>query len=67
MMKCGGHYENVKLEMGDYHLKTRMFSIDMGGCDIMLGFEWLRNMGLITTDFQELYMRFVKDSHTYML
>ena len=36
-MKCGGHYENVKLQMGDYHLKTRMFAIDMGGYDIVLG------------------------------
>ena len=37
MIKCGGCYENVKLQVGDYHLKTHMFSIDMGGCDIVLG------------------------------
>jgi hypothetical protein len=36
MMKCGGRCENVKLHMGDYHLKTHLFSIDMGGCDIIL-------------------------------
>lgn len=35
-MKCGGRCENVKLQMGDYHLKTYMFSIDMGGFDIVL-------------------------------
>lgn len=59
-MKCGGRCENVKLQMGDYHLKTRMFAIDMGGFDIVLGVEWIRILGPI-------YMNFVKDSHTYML
>ena len=37
MMKYGGRCDNVKLQMGDYHLKTHMFSINMGGCDIVLG------------------------------
>jgi hypothetical protein len=36
-MKCGGHCENVCLQIGQYNLKYHMFSIDMGGCDIVLG------------------------------
>jgi len=36
-MKCGGICENVKLQMGAYHMKTHMFSISMGGYDIVLG------------------------------
>jgi hypothetical protein len=40
-MKCGGHCENVCLQIGEYNLKSHMFSIDMGGCDIMLGVEWI--------------------------
>jgi hypothetical protein len=40
-MKCGGCCENVRLQMSDYSLKTHMFSIKMGGCDIVLGVEWL--------------------------
>jgi hypothetical protein len=35
-MKCGGHCENVCLQIGDYHLKSHMFSINMGGCEIVL-------------------------------
>jgi hypothetical protein len=66
-MKCGGRCENVKLQMGDYHLKTHMFSISMGGCDIVLGVEWIHTLGLITMDYQELYMRFTQDAHTYTL
>ena len=66
-MKCGGRCENVKLQMGDYQLKTHMFAIDMGSFDIVLGVEWLHTLGKITMNFQELYMNFVKEYHTCML
>jgi hypothetical protein len=36
-MKCWGECENVWIQIGQYHLKSHMFSIDMGGCDIVLG------------------------------
>jgi ribosomal protein S17 len=36
MMRCGGRCENVKLQMGEYSLKTHMFSVEMGGCDVVL-------------------------------
>jgi hypothetical protein len=52
-MKCGGNCENVKLQMDDYHMKTHMFSITMGGCDIVLGVEWL----LGTTWIINIYSR----------
>jgi hypothetical protein len=38
-MKCCGWCENVCLEIGHYQLKYHMFSIDMGGCDIVLSVE----------------------------
>ena len=53
MLKCGGQCENVKLKMGDYHLKYHMFAIDMGGCDVVLGVEWLRTLGPLPMDFKE--------------
>jgi hypothetical protein len=66
-MKCEGHCKNVKLQMGDYHLKIQMFSIATGGCDVVLGVEWIRTLGPITMDYQELYMSFTKDAHPYTL
>jgi hypothetical protein len=57
-MKCGGCCENVCLQIGRYRLKSLMFSIDMGGCDIVLNVEWLRTLGLILMDFKELTMQF---------
>ena len=66
-MKCEGRCENVKLQMGHYQLKTHMFSINMGGCDIVLSAKWLRTLGPITIDFQELYMSFKQNNHMHTL
>jgi hypothetical protein len=64
-MKCGGCCENVRLQIGDYHLKSHMFAIDMGGCDIVLGADWLRTLGPILMDFKYLTMQFDKEGHQY--
>jgi len=34
-IKYGGCCENVHLQIGHYHLECHMFTIDMGGCDIV--------------------------------
>jgi hypothetical protein len=57
-MKCVGHYENVDIQIGQYHLKTHMFSINMGCCDIVLGVEWLCTLRPIIMDFKDLTMQF---------
>jgi hypothetical protein len=56
-MKFGGRCENVRLQIGQYNLKYHMFTIDMGGCDIVLGAEWLHTLGPITMDFKDLTMQ----------
>jgi hypothetical protein len=53
-MKCGACCENVRLQMGYYYLKNHMFSTKLGGCDIVLGVEWLWTLGPISIDFHEL-------------
>lgn len=37
MTKFDDQCENLKLQMGDYHLKAHMFAIEMGGCDVVSG------------------------------
>jgi hypothetical protein len=64
-MKCGGRCENVRLQIGDYHLKSHMFAINMGGCDIVLGADWLRTLGPILMDFKDLTMQFDQEGHQY--
>jgi hypothetical protein len=57
-MKCGARCENVQLQIGHYHLKSHMYAIAMGGCDIVLGVEWLHTLGPIIMEFKESTMRF---------
>jgi hypothetical protein len=64
-MKCGGHCEKVFLQIGRYHLKSHMFSIDMGGCDIVLGVEWICTLDPITMDFKNLTMKFQQEGQQY--
>jgi hypothetical protein len=66
-MKCGGHCENVCLQIGHYHLKSHMFSIEMGGCDILLGDEWLHTLSPILMDFKELTMQFQQEGKLVLL
>jgi hypothetical protein len=64
-MKCGGHCENVRLQIGEYHMKYHMFSIDMGSCDIVLGAKWIRTLGPILMEFKELTMQFDQEGQKY--
>jgi hypothetical protein len=64
-MKCGGPCENAFLQIGQYRLKSHMFSIDMGGCDIVLGVERLHTVGPILMDFKELTMQFQQEGQQY--
>ena len=48
-------------------MSNYMLVVNIGGCDIVLGAEWLRNLGPVTMDFKELYMIFVKDYHTHTI
>jgi hypothetical protein len=58
-MKCGRHCENVSRQIGHYHLKSHIFSIEIGSCDIVLGVKWLHTLGPILMDFKELTMQFL--------
>jgi len=53
--------------MGDYQIKTHMFTIYMCRCYIVLGVEWLCTLGLVTMDLKELYTSFTNDRHQHTL
>ena len=44
-----------------------MSSIEMGGYDVVLGEEWLRNLGLVTMKLKDLYIKFTKEGHKHHL
>jgi hypothetical protein len=42
-----------------------MFSIDIGGCEIVLGSKWLRTIGPILMDFKDLTMQLQHEGQQY--
>jgi hypothetical protein len=48
----------INLTMGEYVMNIPMISIPMGGADVVLRVKWLQSLGIMTFNFQELFMKF---------
>ena len=57
-LPCKGKWRNVGISIGDYKLCSNMFSFPLGGCDVVLGAQWLSTLGPILWDFAEIWMQF---------
>ena len=62
-----GKCHNIKLTMGEYVLNILMLSIPMGGVDVVLGVQWLQSLGMITFNFQELFLKFFWEGKEFEL
>jgi hypothetical protein len=47
---CVGKCHNIKLSIGECNLESLMYSIPIGGIDVVLGIQWLRTLGTISTN-----------------
>ena len=54
-LPCKGKCRNVCISIGYYKLCSNMFSMPLGGCDVILGTQWLHTLGPILWDFAELW------------
>jgi hypothetical protein len=61
-----GKFHNIKLSMGEYNLEIPIYFIPIGGVDI-LGIQWLRTLGTISTNSNKLFMRFELEGIQYEL
>lgn len=66
-LPCKGKCRNVRLSIGDYNMRSDMFALPLGGCDVVLGAQWLRTLGPILWDFAELWMQFSAEGHQHTL
>lgn len=57
----------VELSVAGYHCLTDLYSLPLGGCDVILGVQWLSIVSPVLWDFQLLTVEFTKDHHTYKL
>ncbi|KAB2599988.1 hypothetical protein D8674_010259 [Pyrus ussuriensis x Pyrus communis] len=53
-----GQPMRILLDSGRYHCHTDLFALPLGGCDLVLGAQWLSTVSPILCDFQLLTMEF---------
>ena len=66
-LPCKGKRRNVCISIGDYILCSNMFAMTLGGCDVILGTQWLHTLGPILWDFAELWMHFLVNGKKHKL
>ncbi|XP_038704764.1 uncharacterized protein LOC120000718 [Tripterygium wilfordii] len=58
---------SVPLMMGSYSCMMNLFVLPLGGCDIVLGVQWLQTVSPVLWDFQELTMQFTVNHIPFQL
>ncbi len=59
IIKTTRECKEVKFKMQGLHLKLNFNLIELGGCGIVLGTQWLGTLGVISWDFKQLLIRFM--------
>jgi hypothetical protein len=57
-INCSGKCNKINLTMGEYVMNSPMIDIPMGGADVIQGIQWLKSLGTMVFNFQELFMKF---------
>lgn len=53
--------------MDEYQLQSDMYILPLGGCDVVLGAQWLMILGPNLWDFHEFWMQFIVGGHKYTI
>lgn len=64
---CKHVCKGFEWEMQDRLFTTDTMLIDLGGCDMVLGVQWLATLGPICWDFKELLMQFDLQGQQFVL
>ena len=46
----GGKFHNIKINLGGYNLSIPIYVIPIGGVDVVLGIQWFRTLGTVSTN-----------------
>jgi hypothetical protein len=62
-----GRSKALPLKIQKALFQIEFYVLPLAGCDIVLGIQWLRVLGPILWDFQQLTMKFQFGQDEYML
>ncbi|KAF3771544.1 Transposon Ty3-I Gag-Pol polyprotein [Nymphaea thermarum] len=57
-LRCRGKCQLEKLEIQGFHFSVQLYILVMAGADLMLGIQWLRELGDVVWDFVGMKMQF---------
>ena len=57
-LECQGHCTNVKLSIQNFTFSTTFHVLPIQGADVVLGVQWLKELGPVTIDYNQLSMTF---------
>ncbi|XP_026384082.1 uncharacterized protein LOC113279619 [Papaver somniferum] len=66
-MTCDGRCLDMDYKLNKYGFKGNFYVLPLGGCDVVLGAQWLETLGPITWDFRHLTMDFKRDGERIRL
>ncbi|XP_042950388.1 uncharacterized protein LOC122282508 [Carya illinoinensis] len=57
-LPCQGYCRVVSIQLQNLGVKANLYLLTLGGCDVVLGVDWLRGLGSILWNFSDLIMQF---------
>jgi hypothetical protein len=51
-------FHNVKLQIQDFNLESELYTVPLGGVDVVLGVQWLQTLGTYLVNHQENFIQF---------
>jgi hypothetical protein len=63
-LRCTERYANVLISIQDFQFSTTLYSLSLHGIDIVLGIQWLENLGPIVCDWKNMTMSFQWENRT---
>jgi hypothetical protein len=60
-------YENVSISIQGFHFSTTLYSLPLHALGVVLGIQWLENLGPIICDWKKMTMSFQWNKQTILL
>lgn len=60
-VRSEGGLFNLKVKLQDHRFNIDAYVLVLGGCDMVLGVQWLKTLGTISWNFNDLSMQFFHD------
>jgi hypothetical protein len=63
-LRCTERYANVLISIQDFQFSTTLYSLSLHGIYIVLGIQWLENLGPVVCDWKNMTMSFQWENRT---